>query len=380
MPLEPKGEKPSILVVDDTPENIDVLKEALKDNYSVRPAINGEIALRIVAGSATPDLILLDIMMPDLDGYQVLEALKASPEGRDIPVIFITALADTLSEIRGLQAGAVDYITKPFNPVVVRQRVATHLALRQAQRVVEIRNDELVMERELVERIIVRMRTDKSFDDRRLRYLLSPVEQTSGDILLSVFTPDERQWILLGDFTGHGLPAALGAPLIAHVFYTMAAAGESAEKLLSTVNDIMVRQLPAEIFMAGGLAEVSPDRLTVRAWNAALPDFFLIAGDGQVRTRIAATCLPPFGIFSTLAIAEGCEHFDVTPGERLYLFSDGLTEAASPDGELFNVERVGQMLMALSPDTPLEFITETLTEFSGSAVFTDDITLAEVQI
>jgi putative two-component system response regulator len=123
----------SILIVDDTPENIDVLRGILADRYSIRAATNGALALRI-AEKQSPDLILLDVMMPGMDGYEVCQRLKANPETASIPVVFVTAKAETEDEQTGFDVGAVDYITKPVNPALVNARVRTHLALADQQR------------------------------------------------------------------------------------------------------------------------------------------------------------------------------------------------------------------------------------------------------
>ena len=123
----------TVLVVDDTPENIDVLKGILADHYRIRAATNGELALKIVE-KQQPDLILLDVMMPEMDGHEVCRRLKANPETVDIPVIFVTAKTETADEKAGFELGAVDYITKPVNPAIVKARVSTHLTLADAQR------------------------------------------------------------------------------------------------------------------------------------------------------------------------------------------------------------------------------------------------------
>lgn len=126
------GQKPTVLVVDDTVEVIDLLVDLLQGPYRVKAATSGRRALEIAASPAPPDLILLDIMMPDLSGYAVCEQLKANPATRDIPVIFLTAMTSTDDERRGLELGAVDFITKPVNPPIVLARVATHLQLKAA--------------------------------------------------------------------------------------------------------------------------------------------------------------------------------------------------------------------------------------------------------
>ena len=122
--------KPTLLAVDDTADNLTLLNDLLCRQYKVKLANSGEKALRIAAATPSPDLILLDIMMPEMDGYEVCRQLKLQPATRDIPVIFLTARSDAEAERAGLEAGAVDYVTKPFNPPVLLARVRTHLALK----------------------------------------------------------------------------------------------------------------------------------------------------------------------------------------------------------------------------------------------------------
>lgn len=132
------SEKPAILIVDDTPMNISVLVGLLKADYKTVIAKDGEQALSRVFGGNTPDLILLDIMMPGIDGYEVCRQLKADPRSRHIPVIFISAMNDVGDEEKGLELGAVDYITKPISPPIVKARVRTHLSLAMQKRQLEL--------------------------------------------------------------------------------------------------------------------------------------------------------------------------------------------------------------------------------------------------
>jgi putative two-component system response regulator len=123
--------KAKVLIVDDTPDNIHVLMETLKGDFAIVAAINGEKALSMALAEPRPDLILLDVMMPGIDGYEVCARLKADVRTAPIPVIFITALSDEEDEARGLSLGAVDYITKPFRPGLVKARVRNHLQLKR---------------------------------------------------------------------------------------------------------------------------------------------------------------------------------------------------------------------------------------------------------
>ncbi|SFX29873.1 hybrid sensor histidine kinase/response regulator [Marinospirillum alkaliphilum] len=146
----------TLLVVDDAPENLDIMTSLLKDRFQVKAAINGRIALKI-ASQQRPDLILLDVMMPDMDGYEVCRQLKADPATAAIPVIFLTALDSVDDETRGLTLGAVDYIAKPLNPAILMARINTHLALDEVRRELAAQNQALVEAarmREDVERIM----------------------------------------------------------------------------------------------------------------------------------------------------------------------------------------------------------------------------------
>lgn len=141
------GPKATVLVADDTPENIDVLKGVLSDTYKVQAVPSGRLALQVAMGPRPPDLILLDVMMPGMSGYEVCQKLKSSPKTAKIPIIFVTAKSEVEDEKYGFSLGAVDYITKPVSPPLVRARVKNHLALydqaRHLAELVEERTKEL---------------------------------------------------------------------------------------------------------------------------------------------------------------------------------------------------------------------------------------------
>lgn len=137
--------KPTVLVIDDIPENLTLMYQLLKDDYKVKGANSGERGLAL-AETANPDLILLDIMMPEIDGYQVCEKLKSNPATSDIPIIFLTAKAERVDEHKGLKLGAVDYITKPINPEIVKARVHTHVSLKVASDILKDKNQVLEQE------------------------------------------------------------------------------------------------------------------------------------------------------------------------------------------------------------------------------------------
>jgi putative two-component system response regulator len=138
-----KIDRSVILVVDDTPENLQLMSALLRDHYKVQVAGSGEKALKLMAGGVLPDLVLLDILMPGMDGYEVCRRMRDDPRMRQVPVIFVTAKSDSEDEEQGLDLGAVDYITKPISPAITLARIRTHLSLKRAADLLQDRNQTL---------------------------------------------------------------------------------------------------------------------------------------------------------------------------------------------------------------------------------------------
>lgn len=168
--MTPEAAKSTVLVVDDTPENLTVLGELLQPRYRVRVANSGRRALQVAASEPRPDLILLDVMMPDMDGYAVINELRANPGTRDIPVIFVTAMDSDEDEERGLALGAVDYITKPIRPAIVLARIHAHMELKAARDWLKNQNTWLESE------VARRMRDNQLMQDVSIRALASLAE------------------------------------------------------------------------------------------------------------------------------------------------------------------------------------------------------------
>ncbi|WP_136515389.1 ATP-binding response regulator [Geomonas edaphica] len=167
--MNSKKERPTVLIVDDTPDNLAFMGQLLKDDYQVRVATNGAKALQIASNTRPLDVILLDIMMPELDGYEVCRLLKSNPATREIPVIFLTAKSDPESERRGLELGAADYITKPISPPIVLARIKTQLNLKAAADFMRNKN-------ELLEREVLQRTGELQKSNQQLRLLAARVE------------------------------------------------------------------------------------------------------------------------------------------------------------------------------------------------------------
>lgn len=186
--------KPIILIVDDNPDNITVVSDLLASDYNVLVANSGARALQIAAHKPSPDLILLDIMMPEMDGYQVLTLLKSNPATRDIPVIFLTAMDSTHDEEKGLELGCVDYITKPIRPAIVMARVHTQLELKKARDL--LKNENAYLESEVARR----MKENELIQDVSIRALARLAEirdqETGNHILRTSLYVRELAYIL----------------------------------------------------------------------------------------------------------------------------------------------------------------------------------------
>ena len=206
---------------------------------------------------------------------------------------------------------------------------------------------------------------------------MASVDRTNGDVLLSAFTPDGRQWVLVGDFTGHGLPAAVAAPLLSHVFYTEVQRQGSVEAVLEVVNAVLYRQLPINIFMAGCLIEVSGDRSQVKLWNCGMPPCVLVR-KGQIEQRLESGSTP-LGLTETIDPASGCASFRAERDDKLYVSSDGALEINNREGEMFGRVRLEAFLIDhASRDGALGELLQTLELFRGGKDFPDDITLIEI--
>lgn len=214
------NEKQTVLVVDDAPANIQVVNSILKDTYKVRIATNGAKALELVKTTPRPDLILLDVMMPGINGYEVCAQLKTDPSTKDIPVIFLTGQTETSDETRGFEAGAVDYIHKPFSPAVVQARVQTHLVLRNvreqlAQQLLTIQK-ELETARQIQLSILPREIPKIAGLDIAARYV--PMTAVAGDFYDFIVVDNKHVGVLIADVSGHGMPAALIASMLKIAF------------------------------------------------------------------------------------------------------------------------------------------------------------------
>ena len=262
----------SILLVDDQPANLQVLFQTLKSvGCNLLVAKNGEAALTI-AQKAHPDLILLDIMMPGIDGFEVCRRLKADPATEKIPVIFLSSLDETADKVRGLQLGAVDYVSKPFQPEEVIARVDTHLTIHRLNREVQNQRDQLEHELQVVSQLQRNLLPERlpHIDGLKLAVHYETSRYAGGDYYDIVALPNGRWGFLVADAEGHSAPAAVMMAMTCALFRSCSTGEEEADRMLSYINKNLCK-VNKESFVTAIYAEYDPRRRTFRISRAGHP-------------------------------------------------------------------------------------------------------------
>jgi serine phosphatase RsbU (regulator of sigma subunit) len=336
------ADKRVLLLVDDDPENIEIVNAILGEKYEIRVAKNGVKALELVKFEPTPGLILLDVIMPHMDGYEVCRHLKADPKTRDIPVIFLTGKTDVADETRGFEVGAVDYIHKPFSPPIVTARVRTHLMLRDAHETVaqqlSVMNSELEMARQVQLSILPREVPELSGLEIAARYL--PMSSVAGDFYDFLVVDEKHVGILIADVSGHGLPSALIASMLQSALAWQCPHASDPGQVLSGLNRAINGKFERH-FVTAAYLFVDMENGTLKYSGAGHPPLLQWQAKlGHANEFVEnGLMLGPFANASYSAVS-----FPIEPGDRVVLFTDGIVETKNSSGREFGVERVRQIL------------------------------------
>jgi phosphoserine phosphatase RsbU/P len=376
----------SILVVDDAPTNLQVLSGMLKDRgYKVRPVPSGKLAL-LAARKDPPDLILLDINMPEMNGYEVCEHLKADDDLKGIPVIFISALTEPLDKVKAFGVGGVDYIIKPFQMEELHARVETHLKLRRLQIELEEYSRHLELARE-------RLTSDLEFAREVQRGILPPrlpdvpgyeffayyesASEVGGDYYDFIPLPRQRLAVMLGDVAGKGVAAALlMAKLSADARFCMLTEPDPAAAV-TKLNSLMNRSGISNRFVTLAVAILDHRSHTVTLVNAGHPPPLIYRR--ATRTVEEATsnelCGLPVGVLDGLEYAS-CQ-VSLAPGDCILAFTDGVTEAVDINNVQLQMKGIHAAVHggAYSPQTLGERVVKVAKQFAVGCNQHDDIAL-----
>ena len=346
------GKQQKILVVDDEPINIDVLGGLLKQDYRLIVAKNGERALK-AAHSGNPDLILLDIMMPGMDGYEVCRRLKADESTREIPVIFITAMNQAGDETLGFELGAADYITKPVSPPILRARVKTQLALTQSRKELQAAYATIKMQKDRMEaelnvgRDIQMSMMPQDFPEGpgcesfSLYARLEAARELGGDFYDFFFLDESRLCFCVGDVSGKGVPAALFMAVTKTLIKSAAAGNQSTAAILTRVNDTLSADNEGCMFVTLFVAVCDVHSGEVTYTNAGHNPPYITGANGNT-VRLGTRHGPVAGAMNDIAYRE--DAVVLKPGDTLLMFTDGVTEATSTSSELFSEVRLVGLL------------------------------------
>jgi sigma-B regulation protein RsbU (phosphoserine phosphatase) len=369
--------RPKVLVVDDTPDNIRVLMESLRDDYAVAAAVNGQRALQLAAADPKPDIILLDVVMPDLDGYAVCRTLKADPNTRDIPVIFVTGQSESEEEALGLTLGAVDYITKPFNPAILKARLANHLALRRAYRELE-RSQALLAEDLARASQYVASLLPAALRDGPVRadWRFEPCSSLGGDALGYHFPDADHFAFYLLDVCSHGVGPALLSVQALNALRSQTMPGvdfRDPAQVLAGLNALFPMERHNNLYftIVYGVLELGSRRLTLA--NAGHPPPLCFAPNG----RLDALRQHHLMIGAMPDVAYTAQSLTLEPGSCLYLFSDGVYEVQKPDGNYCTFEEFAAQLalaQAAGGDVP-EAVLAWARTLGGSDLLGDDFSI-----
>lgn len=326
-----------ILVVDDIPANLEVLLEVLaSQGHETLVATDGEGAME-QAAYALPDLILLDVMMPGIDGFETCRRLKKDPATCRIPVIFMTALAETADKVKGLETGAVDYITKPLEHAEVIARVNTHLALRRLQNNLQESNARLTQANTRINRHIDEIaRLQKNMlpaafptiPSIQLAAHWQSYDRAGGDYY-TVLGPDADGaiYLFLADVSGHG-PAASMVVAMLHAWVHELQWHSSPGQMLTQLNRRIMRHPIGENYVTALLTRFDPHSGELCHATVGHPPP-LLKRDGKV-SALSQVVAPPLGVLKTLTPKDN--HHTLAPKDTLLIYTDGLTETTNQAG------------------------------------------------
>lgn len=404
-PEQPKntvGQPASILAVDDTPANLQVLSGMLKDRgYKVRPVPSGKLAL-LAARRDPPDLILLDVNMPDMNGYEVCEHLKADDDLKEIPVIFISALTEQIDKVKAFAMGGVDYLTKPFQMEELQARVETHLKLRRLQIELAQTNERLAKANVRMSRgLRAAAKIQETFLPRQaprvpgadFAWIYQPCDELAGDGLNIIPLGDGKVGLYVLDVSGHGVASAL---LSVSMSRLLSSPSEPSSILVQGrgVGDRLDATPPAEVAahfnrlfpfdtateqfatMVYGILDSANGEF--RYISAGHPGpVHLAPGDDPVILEVQGF---PIGLTD-----EPYEERVIRLGahDRLYLYSDGVPDATNPAGERFGDPRLLEVIRRTRSDPLKESVDALLREITRwhqSESPQDDLSILAVEV
>ncbi len=373
-----------VLIVDDQKSNRQILAWILEElGHEFIEAENGKVAVEKVI-SDPPDLILMDVIMPVMDGYDATKAIKALLGSQYIPVIFLTGLTDKDTLIKCLESGGDDFLSKPVDEIVLQAKMKAHGRTRELNEQVRKKNDELVylhnrlqQEHAMGEHVLSNAMKDSALDAPNISHYISPASLFNGDLLLAAPKPSGGLYVFLGDFTGHGLAASIGAIPVSQAFYAMTEKGLPLTEIVKTINKSLCRFLPDHMFCAAIFLELNPSGDMAKIWSGGLPDGIVIHSGVGIKGTIPSQHMP-LGILDDEEFEDDIELIKLGTDDSLFFYTDGITEGVSKDGVMFGEDRLHALLNANAVN-PLDAAVNGFHEFKDGTEQEDDISVVQIK-
>ncbi|WP_316364938.1 ATP-binding SpoIIE family protein phosphatase [Candidatus Thiodiazotropha sp. CDECU1] len=369
------------LIVEDEVTNRMILKALLKKRgYHVIEAENGAEAIQLFQ-QQSPNIIFMDVMMPVMDGYEATTEIKRLSGDEFIPIIFLTAMSDEKALARCVEVGGDDFLSKPYSFTVLSAKVKAMERIRILHQDTRMLYSRMQRDEEIAEQVFSGAVIAGNVGLDRIHSLLKPASVFSGDLMLTAYAPSQDMHVLLGDFTGHGLAAALGALPTSEVFRSMTGKGFAPQQILSAINNKLYNLLPTGMFLATQFVKVDHQLDHISIINCGMPDCFLVENESMhIKQQIVSKSLP-LGIAPDIDFKDDFHHLRVKQGDRVILATDGVTEARNSKGELFGQERFIQAIIKSDSNTYiLDKLARDLEAFCQDAPQDDDISVVEVPL
>ncbi|OZG75293.1 serine/threonine protein phosphatase [Hahella sp. CCB-MM4] len=368
-----------ILIAEDEEFCRQLLVMELEDfGHVCHVAENGAQALEIWRDTK-PDLILMDMLMPVMDGYTAARAIKEEQPGEHVPIIFLTALSDEEELVQSLEVGD-DFLVKPINFNILRAKIQAHERTLNLNRQVLMQNKELEYfrsrvhsEYDMTRHLMEAAQKANATDVPGIDMHCTAASFFSGDLVLLQDKWDGGAYFLIGDFTGHGLTASIGSIPVTQAFRTMSRRNLSVGEIVRELNQILKRFLPGSMFFCATVGEINQARNRIEIWCGGLPDAFLIEGN-EVRRSIKSTHMP-LGIMGDDEFEADTEILSLNGDNRLLFYTDGVTECSNADGEMFGEEGVISVVQH-SQGRILDAMLQAVYEFNSD--LQDDLSLIEI--
>ena len=370
-----------VLLVDDAKANLDILVEGLKADHKLSLALNGEMALQ-VAAKTPPDLVLLDIMMPGIDGYEVCRRLRQMPETAEVPIMFLSSLEEVQNKTRGFEVGANDYLTKPFEMLEVKARVRSLLKAKAYNDAVK---EQIAADLRVAREIQMGM-LPHDFAPFEKAYqvgfgaALEPAREVGGDLYGVCASGPDRLVVFLGDVSGKGLPASMFMVRAVSLARLLAREIAEPERILARLNDELAADNPSCMFVTFLCAVCEPASGRLVLANAGHCRPVLLPGDGPARWAVT-------GLGTALGFEPGLKYerteLTLRPNDSLILYSDGVTEAFNGQEECYGNERLladaGSFSGQSAPAITMGLL-QKVRAFAGGAPQSDDIAILTLKV